>query len=63
MMPGINYKFKGNENKIAVVAHVLQNTLSLAITCCCFAEDGDKVYEDFYYSTFIHCRNSDFLIG
>ena len=28
------------------MAHVLQNTQNLAISRCCFAEDGKEMYKD-----------------
>jgi len=33
--------------KLAVMAHVLQNTQNLVISRCCFADDGKEMYKDF----------------
>ena len=34
---------KQKYENLAVVAHVLCNTWNLAISCCCFAEDGEEI--------------------
>jgi len=42
-MPGINFRSK--YEKLAIVAHVLQNAQNLVILRCC-AEDGYEMYKD-----------------
>ena len=37
---------KEKYEKLAVVVHVLQTTLNLVISRCCFAEDGKEIYKD-----------------
>ena len=44
--PTINSRRK--YEKLAVVAHVLQNTQNSVISRCCFAEDGQEMYKDLY---------------
>jgi len=39
-------KFETKFKKLAVVVHVLQTTQNLAISRCCFAEDGKEMYQE-----------------
>ena len=40
------FSSKKNYEKLAVVVHVLQTTLNLVISRCCFAEDGKEMYQE-----------------
>ena len=41
-----NVKFETANKKLAVLVHVLQTKQNLAITRCCFAEDGKEMYQE-----------------
>ena len=40
------FSSKKNYEKLAVVVRVLQTTLNLVISRCCFAEDGKEMYQE-----------------
>ena len=38
-----DFEFRGEIENVSSSADVLQKTLNLAISCCCFADDGKEM--------------------
>jgi len=40
------FNSKGRHEKLAIAAHILQNTYIFVISHCSFAEDGEEKYQE-----------------